>query len=483
MKKIIFTLLLVLPILTFGQKIKIKKGLLTIDGKSVAMVDDDTRNFYKFKTLEGEKVFDVTFKGLSASNLEGFQWLEMTSADGKVTEIPYEVLMTSFNTTKLIVKLLSSKYELLDSSGLKTNKIADFFAQEREKLSDKYTKAVVSAKADAAARQKAIGVYSPHVKDNGTVVFGGSQGTKIVGKVVYQMNANRTSNYVAKDLDGITVATASGCSTCTETKVKTYTDEEFSYDYGSRTMMTGRFSNSQAKLFIEELVGRGYKLGREAKTKGKQLRNEKIKIAKENSTNLYGVPGSVTDKDGVVYEGTIYAVFEVLVIDPSQRESGMAELDMIDNYGKTVNVKYKNAKGRTRTKKLMARQGTSFCTEIDGENVCFYGMKTKGNALKKLSNAMSLGFNNSYFYKEVKEINGHQLLIKPGNEEIYVIKFKNKDSGFMIDGRNNETISEAFAKFLKDDCKTLSEDLKNNEFDLKNVDNLINIIEEYDACK
>ena len=483
MKKIIFTLLFVLPLLTFGQKIKLKKGLLTIDGKSVAMVDDDTRNFYKFKTLDGEKVFDVAFKGLSASNLEGFQWLEITSPDGKITEIPYEVLMTSFNTTKLIVKLLSSKYELLDASGLKTDNITAFFEQEREKLSDKYAKAVVASKADAAARQKAIGAYNPHVKDNGTVVFGGSQGTKIVGKVVYQMNANRSSNYVAVDLDGITVATASGCSTCTETKVKTYTDEEFSYDYGSKTMMTGRFSNSQAKIFIEELVGRGYKLGREAKTKGKQLRNEKIKIAKENSTNLYGVAGNVTDKDGVVYNGTIYAVFEALVIDDSQRESGMADLDVIDNYGKTVNVKYKNEKGKTRTKKLMAKQGATFCTEIEGENTCFYGMKTKGNALKKLSNAASLGFNNSYFYKEVKKINGHQLLVKPGDEGIYVIKFKNKDAGFMIDGRNNEKISTAFAKFLKDDCKSLSEDLGNNEFDLKNVENLINIIEEYNACK
>lgn len=480
MKKIIFTLLLVLPLLTFGQKIKIKKGLLTFDGKSVAKVDDDTRNFYKFKTLDGKKVFDVAFKGLSASNLEGFQWLEITSADGKVTEIPYEVLMTSFNTTKLIVKLLSSKYELLDASGLKMANIDAFFAQEREKLSDKYAKAVVSAKADAAVRQKAIGNYKPFVKDNGTVVFGGSQGTKIVGKVSYNSSS---SSYIATDLDGITVATASGCSTCTETKVKTYTDEEFSYDYGSRTMMTGRFSNSQAKLFIEELVGRGYKLGREAKTKGRQLRNEKVKIAKENSVNLYGVPGTVTDKEGVVLKGTIYAVFEKLMIDESQRESGMADLDAIDNYGKTVSVKYKNEKGRTRTKRLMAKQNASFCTEIEGENTCFYGMKTKGNALKKLSNAMSLGFNNSYFYKEVKALNGHQLLIKPGNEGIYVIKFKNKEAGFMIDGRNNEKISEAFAKFLKDDCKSLSEDLSNNEFDLKNIDNLIQIIEEYDACK
>ena len=97
MRKIILALLITLPLLSFSQKIKVKKGLVTFDGKEVAKLDDDTRDHYKFSTLKGEKAFDVVFKGMSASNLEGFQWLEMTSADGKKTEIPYEVLMTSFN--------------------------------------------------------------------------------------------------------------------------------------------------------------------------------------------------------------------------------------------------------------------------------------------------------------------------------------------------------------------------------------------------
>lgn len=480
MKKIFFSLLILIPVFAIGQKIKIKDGILFLDDNKVAMLDDDTRHFYKFSTLAGKKVFDVTFKGMSASNLEGFQWLEITSADGKTTEIPYEVLMTSFSSTKLVVKLLSSKYELMDASGLNMENINAFFAQEREVLSDKYAKAVVYANNDAAEREKTVGQFNPFVKDDGTILFGGPSGTQIVGKVYYSKNPE---SYTVTDLDGITVAVASGCTTCTETKVKTYTDEEFSYDYGSRTMMQGRFSASQAKLLIDELVGRNYKLGREAKIKGKQLRNERVAIAKENSVNLYGVAGSVTDDEGVVYNGTIYAVFEKLIIDDSQRVNGMEDLDAVDNYGKNVSIEYNNEKGKTRIKKLKAKDDVSFCTLIDGEMSCFYGMKTKGNSLKKLTNAMNFGFDNSYFYREIKEVNGHQLLVKPGEEDLFVIKFKNKDVGFMIDGRDNESISEAFAKFIMDDCKSLATDLMNNEFDLNNKENLITILEEYNTCK
>lgn len=475
MKKIILSLLITLPILCSAQKIKVKKSIITFDKTEVAKVNDDVRNLYKFYTLEGEKAFDVEFKGLSASNLEGFQWLEMTSADGKKTEIPYEVLMTSFSVTKLIIKLLSDKYELITSNGIDMAKVNEFFAVEREKLSDKYTKAVVSAKADEAERQKTIGLYNPFVKDDGTILFGGSRGTKIAGKVSYYQDT-----YTVKDLDGITVGTAKGCSTCTDVDAKTYTDEEFKFDYGSRTMMTGRFSRSFAQIFVEELLGRGYQLQHEAKAYKAKLHNERIKVAKENSINLYGVQGTVTDEDGTSYKGTIYAIFEKLEIDPSKQQSDYAEMNSIDKFGKFVSITYMNDKNRERTKKFAARNNVKFCANDDGTEKCFVGMKTKGNALLKMSNASNLGFDNSYFYEIIYENNGHMVLSKPGEEDTLVLKFSDKKEGFMIDDRKNEKVSQKLAKYISD-CKSLAEDIKNEEFDLSNLDNLKQIVDEY--CK
>jgi len=477
MKKIAIILLVLLPLLSFGQKIKIKKGIILFDGKEVAKLDNKTRDNYKFSTLKGEKSFDVVFKGLSASNLEGFQWLELTSANGVKTEIPYEVLMTSFSVSKLVIKLLSTKYELLNSNGIQQDKVDAFFSVERESLSDKHLKAVVSAKADQAERQQRIGQYNPFVQDNGTVVFGGARGTNIVGKA-YKSG----TTYTITDLDRMTVATAKGCSTCTKVEVTTYTDEIFEYDYGSKTMMTGQFSRSFANLLVEELVGRGYHLGHEAKDYKAELHKEKVNIAKENSTNLYGVSGYVIDKDGKKYEGIIYAVFEKLQLNPDEQEQELYEMDAIDKYGKNVSVKYTNEKGRKRIKKFTAKSGATFCANNQGEEKCFYGMKTKGNALKKLSNASNFGFDNSYFYQLVNKTGNHMLLSKPGEEDTYILKFSDKKEGFMVDKRKSDKLSDALAKFISN-CKSLASDFKNKEFDLTENENLKQILEEYNNCQ
>lgn len=476
MKKILYLLLICIPLMTFGQKIKIKKDIISFDGKAVAKVDTKLRNNYKFSTLSGEKAFDVVFKGLDASNLEGFQWLELTAADGKKTEVPYEVLITSFSVTKLIIVLLKNKYELFDSNGIQKEKVTEFFAQERESLSDKYLKAAVSANSEAEERKKVIGKYRPFVKDNGTIVFGGSQGTKIVGSVNHSQNV-----YTVSDLDRITVAEAKGCSTCTKVEAKTYTDESFAFDYGSRTMMTGKFSRSFAQIFVEELLGRGYQFGHQAKYQKKRLHAEKVAVAKEASVNLYGVQGSVTDNEGNVYTGTVYAIFEKLQLNPSQQERSLYDMNSIDKFGKFVSIKYLNEKGKERIKKFAARNNVHFCATDEGEEKCFYGLKTKGNALKKLSNAGNFGFDNSYFYKIVYNLDGNMILSKPGQNDLYVLKFADKEVGFMLDERKNEVLSNALAKFIAN-CKELASDIAAQQFDLKNPENLRQIINEYNSC-
>ncbi len=477
MRKLFFTLILIAPLVVFSQKIKIKKEVISFDGNEIAKVNTKIRNNYKFSTLSGEKAFDVVFHGLDANAIDGFQWLELISADGKKTEIPYEVVTTSFSVTKLIIRLLKDKYELFDNSSLKMGKVAEFFAENRENLSDKYMKAVVTANADTEERKAKVGRYNPFVKDDGLVVFGGSQGTKIVGRAHYNNNS-----YSITDLDRITVATAKGCTTCTKVNANTYTNEDFEFDYGSRTMMTGRFSRQFAQLFVEELIGRGYHFGHEAKTYNKKLHSAKVAVAKESSINLYGVPGSITDKDGKTYSGTVYAIFEKLELNPAQQESNLYDMNHIDKYGKFVSVKYLNDKGRPRFKKFTARSKATFCATDEGEEKCFYSMKTKGNALKKISNATNLGFDNSYFYKAIHKAGENMVLSKPGEDNLYILKFSDKEIGFMIDTRKNDRISDALSKFISN-CKSLSADIKNKEFDLSNPENLKQIVDEYNLCK
>ncbi|WP_430412065.1 hypothetical protein [Kordia sp.] len=480
MKKSLFILLL-LPILTFGQKIKIKKNKILFDKKEVAIFEDGgERDKYTFKYLSGEKAFDAHYKAISVSAIQDHQYVEMTAADGQKTEIPYEILQTSFSSKKIIIRLLSEKYNLIDANGINKEAVAAFFAEEREIISEKFAKAAAAAKLDEDKRKQTVGRYKPYVKPNGTITFGGSNGTQIVGKVFYSASDN---SYGITDLDGIRVATAkeSRKTGSTAAVVTTYTDETFEYDKGSRTMFTNRFSRTFGQLFVEEMVGRGYVFGRQAKKYQSDLRKEKVKIAKENSVNLYGVPGSITDKKGKKYTGTVYVVFEKLEIEPGQQVAGLHDMNSIDNYGKSISIRYKNDKGRTRIKKFSAKDGISFTATDEGVEKLFYGMKTKGNAMKKLSNAANFGFNNSYFYEKVYEENGNMLLTKPGEEGTHVIKAKDQKAGFMIDDRSNSKISKALAKYLKK-CKDVSNDIKAEEFDLKNEENLKQIIQEYNDC-
>ncbi|MBC8755846.1 hypothetical protein H2O64_14305 [Kordia sp. YSTF-M3] len=480
MKKILFVLLL-LPALAISQKIKIKKNKILFDKKEVAILEDGgERNKYTFKYLSGEKAFDAAYKAISISAIQDHQYLELTSVDGTKTEIPYEILQTSFNSKKIIIRLLSEKYNMIDANGINKEGVAAFFAEERESISEKYLKAAASAKLEADKRQQTVGRYKPYVKTNGTISFGGTRGTKIVGKVYYSASEKA---YAITDLDGIRVATAKETSKMGSTAavVKTYTDETFEFDKGSQTMFTNRFSRNFGQFFVEEMVGRGYLFGRQAKKYQSDLHKEKVKIAKENSVNLYGVPGSITDAKGKKYSGTVYVVFEKLELEPGEQVAGLHDMNSIDNYGKSISIRYENDKGRTRIKKFSAKDGISFTAMDEGVEKTFYGMKTKGNALKKLSNASNFGFNNSYFYEKIYEENGNLLLVKPGEEGTYVIKVKGEKSGFMIDDRKNEKISKAMAKYLSK-CKQVASDLKAGEFDVKNEENLKQILQEYTDC-
>jgi len=479
-------LLLLIPVLTFAQSIKTKKDKVLFDDKEVAILKDGARDEYIFHSLDGTKQFTAKYKTLGESGSNIYQWLEVTNADGtKKTEVPYEVLQNSLSPTRVVIRLLAVKYELIDKNGINTQKLDQFFATDRENLSEKYLKTVVIAKEEAKANKavydQKVGALRPFVKKDGTIVKGGELGTSIIGKATHgNYDVFNKSDFIfITDLDGIMVAKAKITEGATNTTVVTlFNDETFTFK-AKRS-----FHPNDAFIFfrevVEQLVARGYTLGHQATTYNANLRAEKVKVAKGKSASVYNKKGYVIDEKGVKYEGTLNAEFEPLDVN----ETGKTEVtEVIDNYGKRVSVKYLNEKGKERTTTLYAKDGAKFCVKNeDGTETCFIGMKVKGDALKKLSNAMSLGFNNAYFYKLLYEANGNQVLIDPIKEDVFVIKLKAKKEGQMIDGRNNSKLSSELSEYLAA-CKDLAKEIKDNVFDLKTEDNLIKIIEEFNSCK
>lgn len=483
----LYLLMLLFPLALFSQSIKIKKDILLFDKIEVAILKELGGDEYEFSTLNGTKQFTVKYQGLSEGTTVLYQWLTVKSADGsKTSEIPYEVLQTSFNSTKIIVRLLSEKYGLIDMKGINQQKLQEFFDTPRENLSERYTKAVVVAKEEAKVAQEQyaakVGAVRPFVKNDGTVVSGGSNGTKIIGKVAPISNYTFMGNngpIEVYDLDGILVASAELVDNVdNDLNVTLFNDNKFSYR--AKRRYTATDNNLFLTQLVEELVVRDITLGHQAKSYRNRLHNEKVALAKERSGNLYNVKGYAIDDKGKKYTGTLTALFEKL--DVNQTGDNQV-VDAIDNYGKKVTVSYKNEKGRDRSTTLTASDGTRFCViNSDGSETCFIGMKVKGDAMKKLSNAMSLGFNNAYFYQLVYEATGNQVLKDPIEEDVYVIKLKDAKQGQMIDARNNDKLSAELAEYLSG-CKELSREIDTGVFDLKTQQNLIQIVDEYNECK
>ena len=479
-KKIIFIIILI-PFLGMSQKFKTKKDRILVDEKEVAILNDKMRDTYEFSDLNSQKKFVVEYKTLMEGQTIINQWLKVSSADGnKTTEIPYEVLITSFSPTKIILHLLSVKYGLFDVNGFSQEKIDAFFAVNRENIGDKATKAKIDLVLNRKEKQEKIMRYRPFVKTDGTVMLGGTLGTNIVGKIIGSpSNFGQKSTASAYDLDGVLVATAD-ITNDMDNKVIVTMFNENKFDYKAEKRYSGLDNSSFYTEFMGELLFRDYALGHQAKAYKDALLKEKIKLAKERSQNVYNRNGYVIDEKGVRYDGIITAQFEML--DVNQTGNNQV-VDAIDNYGKKVTVKYLNEKGKERSITLAAKDNTVFFVKnADGTETGYYGMKVKGDAMKKLSNAMSLGFNNAYFYKLLYSSKENLVLVDPIENERYVIKLKSKESGQMIDKRNNKNLSSELAEYLSA-CPSLSKEIKAEAFDLKIQDNLNTIVNEFNDCK
>lgn len=481
MKKIILFLLFI-PFIGSAQKIKTKKDRVLIDEKEIAILNDKVRDQYELFDLSNNKQFTIEYKTLMEGQTIINQWLVLTSADGsKKSEIPYDVLINSFSPTKIILHLVSDKYKLFDINGFNKQKIDEFFATPRENIGDKAMKAKIELLVSRKEKQEKIARFNPFVKTDGTIMFGGTAGTNIVGKTRGSAYTPLSPNNYAEiyDLDNIMVARAQiKDNVNNEVEVSLFNDSKFKYNSEKR------YSNSDNSMFFKELVGelvsRDITLGHQATVYNKNLMAEKIKLAKERSVNVYNVKGYAIDDKGVKYDGIITSQFEKL--DVNQNGDNQV-VDAIDKFGKFVTIKYLNEKGKERLITLSAKDNTKFCVKnADGTETWYIGMKVKGDAAKKLSNAMSLGFNNAYFYRVLFTEKENMLLVDPVEGERFVLKLKSQESGQMIDKRNNKNLSSELAEYIGT-CKSLANEIKKEVFDLKIQENLENIVKEYNECK
>lgn len=483
MKKII-VLFVLFPIFALSQKIQIKKDKVIVNNVEAAILNEPFRNHYEYLSLANAKKFSVDFKLLNVNQTEFYQWLEVSNADGTIkTEIPHEVLVTAFDVKKVITHLLSVKYKLIDEKGINEAELAKFFEVKRESLSDKYGKIVASSKIDADEQKKKVqlvkSTYNPQIQKDKTITFSSYGKLTVVGRLVanpYVVGNGSQKCLFIYDLDNILVASLTTTSMFDTNKIETFDGK--TYDYYSKSV----YSDSNSTYLYEflcDLISRGYTLGHQAKIEGDKLNQAKIKLAKEKSVNIYKKAGYVIDEDGKRIDGIISINFQMLDINNS---GNVLPEQTADNYGKIVSIKYLNEKKQERTKTFKANSKIQFCITEAETPMFFYGMPVKGDSMKKLQNMSNLSFDNSYFYQLVHKENSIMVLQDPVETERLVVKILTEDKGQMIDKRNNDDLNLALSDYLKS-CKSVSTDIKSNQFDLKILSNLITIAKEYQNCK
>ncbi len=484
MKKLIF-LLLFFPIIFFAQKVQIKKDKVLVEGNEVAVVKSPYQDHYDFYNLKNQKMFEVDLKGVDLAREQFMHYLELKSNDGKTTQIPYEVLVTSLKVDRIIAHQLTVKYQLFNQNGIDQSKLAEFFNEPRENLADKYNQMKANSFADESGRQERLSniktLYNPRLGKGGEILFNnGNYPAKIAGYArAYECSGFSPSPCMEIwDLDNIKIAAMFHSNKGIRTYlVKTYDGNEFLFDI-NRTYASSDY------VFVTELVAQlileGYTLEHQAYYKDLELQNAKIQDAVARSINLYDVPGYVIEKNGKKTEGFLTVWFEQLDVN---RTGQRLPTEFADRYGQDVMLKTPLPANSMKTKTYNADSGVQFCVKYDdGTEECYYGMSVKGELMKKLQNYGDLYGNNAYFYRLIKKEKGIMLLQDPVELHKYVVKTDSQTKGQMIDNRSNEKLSEKLAEYLSD-CKKISEELKNESLDLRNQENQLYILKEYAKCK
>lgn len=265
--KLVLVATMFASISVFSQEVKVKKGEIQIDGKSVAKIDKEKNN-YTISDLSGKALFTATITSQTPlQNNVSKNWLQLTGSNGVVRELELiDKTSFSFGFEKPITEnLTKSSDPLLPASGIDEAKINSFFQTEDRSIStaedariekDKETNRSEDAlAADNKILISSVGIISANNQKIGYIVrkVTGSDGIqKFLSYTVLDINkipvaqisfsswdkANVQSGLVLKTFDGKSFPI----------KLANYTSERLEYD-------------QLAPRVVKKLYANGYTLG------------------------------------------------------------------------------------------------------------------------------------------------------------------------------------------------------------------------------
>lgn len=475
-----YTFLLLITSTAFAQKIKVKKGEVLLEKTPIASIETlgSTFNFSNLGSKDTK--FLVKFNILKLSETVTKKWLTVSTPDEKkTTEVEMEYFSVTMSNKKAVAEYFFKKYKILTKNGIDENVLADFFAVERQNITDQNNEILkdqVLVKKEIANLDLNIDYELKRIFE-GTIPYTSSSLDKkkremneypnMLGRYRHKLNVGYNGNvYSIIDLDGHVVAIASPSSFNKIEVSLPYKKEKFIYESNQKfSQNTSDYDNG---LFVKEIVGQlylkgiylGHQLKNENKTNAITEREENKQAyeqAQKESINIFKENGFVIEKNGLKTSGELTAYFENIK-SPTTGVSTINESEI----KKTVKVVFTDVDGKKKYKKINAKSKAKFC--VDGGKRCYRGLKS------------SIVF----LYAEILSENDIISLYKSINSNNFYIKTPGNDKPMAIYNNKPKTISK-ISEYLN--CEKLDND-EVSRFDFEDSESILSFIDLYkNSCK
>ena len=468
----------------FAQEVKVKKGEIQIDGKSVAKIDKE-KNIYTISDLSGKSLFTATITNQTPlKNTASRSWLQLTGNNGVVKEV--ELIPStsfSFGLEKPITEnLTKSNDPLLPSSGIDEAKINSFFQSEDRNISKaedvilEKEKKIVQAEDSLAKVNKLVidskGIISANNQKIGYIIrksTGKDQIQEFLSYTVLDINkisvaqVNFSSYDAANSKSGLILKTFDGKSFPIK---ENYTSDKIDYDKLAPRVVNKLFANGYTLGDMKALVEIANKENSDAfYDEKKRLENE----AKANSKNIYDVDGYLIDKTGAKQEGKITIEFESIdaILGRDKNVSNLT------NFGGSVNL---TANGKTEN--YRAKDGVKFCA---GER-CFIGTQGSEDGGLNSGSGSQLGvLGESQFFEIQHENNGNYVLNHVKTSKHSYLKLAKQPKAIYLGEKaafgtkKPEKIKKIFDEYVN--CSALDF----SKYDTKTKEGLVQVITDYQS--
>lgn len=482
MKKNLLTLLVILiSMCSFAQKLKIDKGEIKLDDKTIGFVEGK-KPLFKISNLD--KSYYVTIELKQIEPVPAIPIMQLRNeTTGKFNEIAFTIgKFNPFNSEKSVVNAMI-EHNYLSTDGLSTELTENFINGESTGVSAKLSE----AQNEKNKVNEAINAYQLMIDDSGTIYSIKAQNQepndKRIGYIRITLpSSNGELKYEVLDLDNYLIATwfaksgtFSGYNSFLNQEIITADKKVFksAFDNSGNPIGYKMSKDITAMNIVRTLIGNGYVLqhqGIDIENKIKiddlQRREEQAKLNKEkfetdklNSVNIYDKKGFVINEKGEKIIGVFKIEFEEIAVGKTNSSNSFVPGQKLYQTDKTNGFKI-----------YQSKSGIRFC--IDETNECFVGLTSKGGSLLS-SGIRALNNDNSAFYKVLYENNGSMILVYPAYLDQFIIKIPNQEYGLFITKGTGDKLKKNVSEYLKCDSFVFG------NYDFKTVEGLIKVLEDY----